>query len=181
MRRFFAAAAAAFTMLAIPRGWAASGTDSNDVSGGLDVKSSAVRTVSVDPGVNRMRLVVTTYDPFDLSDGIGSFYWQIDSTGNGRPDYVAYMFGDPKADGGPLFCLLKARDGSLKQYVSAKQGSSSFLCGFPRRYVDTTKPIRWRTAGRQEGVIDRAPDTGWLELIRLDRLAFRRIAGRGRP
>src|SRR5439155_5212901 len=47
--------------------------------------------VSVDPGANRMRLAVTTYDPFDLSDGIGSFYWQIDSKGAGRPDYVAYM------------------------------------------------------------------------------------------
>jgi hypothetical protein len=40
MRRFFAAAAAAFTMLAIPQAWAASGTDSNDVSGGLDARSS---------------------------------------------------------------------------------------------------------------------------------------------
>jgi len=162
MRKFLAASAAAITLLAIPQAWAATATDPDDVSGGLDVKTSAVRVVSVEPGVNRMRLVVTTYDPFDLSNGIGSFYWQIDSMGTGRPDYVAYMFGDPKADRGPLFCLLKARDRSLKQYVGVKQGASSFLCGFPKRYVQTTKPIRWRVASRQEGVVDRGPDIGWF-------------------
>ena len=59
----------------------------------------------------RIRIAVSTYKPFDLSNGKGSFYWQLDTYGDGAMDYVVFVFGDPQADPpAPLFCLVKSKN-----------------------------------------------------------------------
>lgn len=162
MRKILTVAMASLLVLAVQAAWGATRSDPNDVTGGLDIKTSSVREAEIADGVFRTRFAVTTYDQFDLSDGVGSFYWQLDTKGDGAADYELYMFGDPKAvPAGPLFCLLKASDHSGNVYGRVKQGDASFLCGFPSRFVKTTHDVRWRLAGRMEGTIDRAPDSGW--------------------
>lgn len=162
MRKILTVAMVSLMALTAQAALATTRSDPNDVTGGLDIKTSSIREAEIADGVFRTRFVVTTYDAFDLSDGVGSFYWQVDSKGDGAADYELYMFGDPKAaPAGPLFCLLKATDHSGKVYGRVRQGDASFLCGFPSRFVETTHDVRWRLAGRMEGIIDRAPDSGW--------------------
>jgi hypothetical protein len=144
--------------------FAASAGDPNDTPTGLDVATSSFRTVKVKPGVFRDRIKVTTYHAFDLSNGKGSFYWQIDSYGDGAVDHVVYMFGDPNAvPAAPLFCLVKStnRDRPYKAYVHVDATAQSVVCGLPSNDLRTTKTIRWRLAGRLHGTVDRAPETGW--------------------
>ena len=162
MRKILALVMASLMALGAQAALAVTRSDPNDVTSGLDIETSSIREAEVADGVFRTRFEVTTYDPFDLSDGVGSFYWQLDTKGDGAVDYELYMFGDPKAvPTGPLFCLLKATDHSGKVYGRVQQGDASFLCGFPSHFVKTTHDVRWRLAGRMEGIIDRAPDSGW--------------------
>jgi hypothetical protein len=150
-------------LLAATAAQAATGTDPDDVNGGLDISRSIVRTVEIEPGHFRLRLTAETYEPFDLSGGVGSFYWQLDTWGADAPDYEAYVFGDPKAvPAAPVFCLVKSMHGPfLKDYVTAVVSGNRATCAIPRHDLRVTKPIRWRLAGRQDGVVDRAPDVGW--------------------
>lgn len=149
-------------MLSAQSAWAATATDPDDVEGGLDVARSRVAIRETDPGIFRLRLTVWTYDEFDLSGGVGSFYWQLDTKGTGRPDYEVFVFGDPKAEpAAPVFCLVKSMRTRFQAYVDVRQGDKRVTCSIPRRFVRIDDGIRWRLAGRMQGVIDRAPDTGW--------------------
>jgi hypothetical protein len=164
MRRFVTIIAATAVLLTASAAFAASGTDPRDAKGGLDIKSSSIRVVTLDPGHKRVRIAVETYDPFDLSTGVGSFYWQIDAYGGAAADYEVYMFGDPKAvPAEPAFCLVKSLNPDLvyNTYVHVDTTDTRVVCGVPRGDLRMTKDVRWRVAGRYKGIIDRAPDAGW--------------------
>jgi hypothetical protein len=162
MRRISILLTAALVLAAAPIAHAASGTDPNDVTGGLDIARSSVRTVEPAKGVFKIRLKVETYDRFDLSNGVGSFYWQLDTRGGPAADYQVFVFGDPKAvPAAPLFCKVETIKGGKVGYMHVGSTHRSATCGIPRRLLQPTKDIRWRAAGRSRGVIDRAPDTGW--------------------
>jgi hypothetical protein len=137
--------------------------DPNDVTGGLDVKSSTIRIFETATGRHRVQLVVRTYHAFDLASGGGSFYWQLDTAGTrDSVEFAVFMFADPDADNGPLFCLLKAKDGSGKTYVKVAQPAPNEVrCTFPRALIHPERFPAWRLAGRKGDVIDRAPNTGW--------------------
>jgi hypothetical protein len=118
--------------------------------------------VQLPDGHWRVRLKVQTYDRFDLSNGKGSFYWQLDTRGGSAPDYQVYVFGDPKAvPAAPLFCLVENMKGAKLGLQHVTFTHRSATCGIPRHLIHKTKAIRWRVAGRLQGVVDRAPDTGW--------------------
>ncbi len=164
MRRIASTVIIAALLLAAPSAFAAVAGDPKDTAKGLDIATSSIRTVKVERGVFRDRIRVTTYNAFDLSNGKGSFYWQIDSYGDGATDYVVYMFGDPDAvPAAPVFCLVKSTnpDRPYKAYVHVDATKRSVVCGLPARDLRTTKAIRWRLAGRLHGIVDRAPDSGW--------------------
>ena len=164
MRRIATTVIAAALLLGAHSALAVSAGDPQDTPKGLDVARSSIRTVQVDHGVFRDRLAVSTYKAFDLSDGKGSFYWQIDSYGTASVDYVVYMFGDPNATPPrPLLCLVRSTnpDRPFRAYVHVAATHTRVVCGLPARDLHTTKSVRWRLAGRLHGVIDRAPDTGW--------------------
>src|SRR5262249_25945492 len=100
MRRIASTVITAALLLGAHSALAASAGDPKDTPKGLDIATSSIRIVKARPaslGELRYRIKVTTYNAFDLSNGKGSFYWQIDSYGDGAPDYVVYMFGDPNA------------------------------------------------------------------------------------
>lgn len=164
MRRFATVAVATMLLIGVQNAWGLSASDPQDTPGGLDIASSSIRTVAIAGGAYRTRLAVTTYKAFDLSNGKGSFFWQIDSYGDGAVDYVAYVFGDPNAvPAEPVFCLVKSKNPDViyKAYVPVTATSTRAVCGLPRHDLKTTKSIRWRVAGRLNDLIDRAPDTGW--------------------
>jgi hypothetical protein len=163
MRRSITLAVVAAMLLVTPAAFALHAVDPNDVKGGIDIADSEVKIRQISPGVFRMRLIAIRYDEaFDFSEGKGSVYWQLDTRGDGRADYEAYVFGDPKAvPAADVFCLFKSLRGPHEEYVKALVNENVALCGFPKRFVKITKDIRWRLAGRLEGVIDRAPNVGW--------------------
>ena len=164
MRRFATMAVATVLLIGVQNAWGLSASDPQDTPGGLDIASSSFRVVPIAGGAYRTRLAVSTYEAFDLSNGKGSFYWQIDSYGDGAVDYVAYMFGDPDAvPAEPVFCLVKSRNPDViyKAYVPVTATATRVVCGLPRHDLKMTKDVRWRVAGRIHGLIDRAPDTGW--------------------
>jgi hypothetical protein len=164
MRRFVTIIAATAVLLTATAAFAASGTDPRDAKGGLDIKSSSIRVVTLEDGHKRVRFAVQTYDPFDLSTGTGSFYWNVDSYGSTAADYEVYMFGDPNAvPAQPVFCLVKSLNPDLvyNAYEKVDASDSRIVCGVPRGDLKMTKSVRWRVAGRYKGIIDRAPDTGW--------------------
>jgi hypothetical protein len=164
MRRIASTVITAALLLGAHSAFAASAGDPKDTPKGLDIATSSIRTVKLKPGVFRDRIKVSTYNAFDLSNGKGSFYWQIDSYGDGAPDYVVYMFGDPNAvPAAPLFCLVKSTnpDRPYKAYVHVDATKTSVVCGVPADDLKATRTIRWRVAGRLHGTVDRAPDTGW--------------------
>jgi hypothetical protein len=164
MRRIACLVAGTALLLTANAAFAASASDPQDTPKGLDIARSSIRTVKIADGVFRKRIAVTTYKPFDLSNGKGSFYWQIDSYGDTSVDYVVYMFGDPDAvPAQPIFCLVKSKNPNLtyRKYVHVAATATRVVCGLPARDLKTTKVIRWRLAGRLGDVIDRAPDSGW--------------------
>ena len=164
MRRIATVVIAAAVLLTASAALAATGTDPQDTPGGLDIASSSIRIVRIPDAPDRVRIAVSTYDAFDLSNGKGSFYWQLDTYGNGAVDYVVYMFGDPPANPpAPMFCLVKSTnpDVIFKAYERVNAADTRVVCVLPRRELKMTKAARWRVAGRLGGVIDRAPDTGW--------------------
>ena len=164
MRRFATMAVATVLLIGVQNAWGLSSSDPQDTPGGLDISSSSFSVVTIEGGAYRTRLSVSTYGAFDLSNGKGSFYWQIDSYGDGAVDYVAYMFGDPDAvPAEPAFCLVKSRNPDViyKAYVPVTATATRVVCGLPRHDLKMTKDVRWRVAGRIHGLIDRAPDTGW--------------------
>jgi hypothetical protein len=164
MRRIAITVIAATLLLGAHSAFAASAGDPQDTPKGLDVARSSIRTVKIDEGAFRDRLAVSTYKAFDLSDGKGSFYWQIDSYGSASVDYVAYMFGDPNATPPrPLLCLVRSTNPKrpFRAYVHVAATNTRVVCGLPARDLHTTKSVRWRLAGRLHGVTDRAPDSGW--------------------
>jgi hypothetical protein len=164
MRRLITLAAATAVLLAATAAFAASGTDPRDTKAGLDIKSSSIKVVTLDSGHKQIRIAVETYEAFDLSNGVGSFYWQVDAFGGASMDYEVYMFGDPKAEPAqPAFCLVKSTNPDViyKAYVKASTTATRFVCSVPRHDLRMTKDVRWRVAGRLKGVIDRAPDSGW--------------------
>ena len=133
-------------------------------TGRLDIASSSIRIVPIDGGAYRTRLAVSTYEAFDLSNGKGSFFWQIDSYGDSAVDYVVKVFGDPDAvPAEPVFCLVKSKNPDViyKAYVPVTATHTRVVCGLPRHDLKMTKDVRWRVAGRLNDLIDRAPDTGW--------------------
>ena len=164
MRRMASTVFTAALLLGAHSAFAASAGDPKDTPKGLDIATSSIRTVKVKPGVFRDRIKVSTYNAFDLSNGKGSFYWQIDTYGDGGADYVVSMFGDPNAvPAAPLFCLVKSTnpDRPYKAYVHVDATKTSVVCGLPSEDLKRSKTIRWRVAGRLHGTVDRAPDTGW--------------------
>jgi len=164
MRRILTIIAATAVLLTATAAFAASGADPRDTKGGLDIRSSSIRVVTLDSGAKRIRIAVETYTAFDLSNGVGSFYWQLDTTGGGTIDYQVFMFGDPKAEpSAPAYCLVKSTNPNrpYHAYVKADATSHRFVCGLPRHDLRMTKSVRWRLAGRFKGIIDRAPVTGW--------------------
>jgi hypothetical protein len=164
MRRIATTVIAAALLLGATSALAANAGDPQDTPKGLDIATSSIRTVKIDHGVFRDRLAVSTFKAFDLSDGKGSFYWQIDSYGSASVDYVAYMFGDPNATPPrPLLCLVRSTNPQrpFRAYVHVAATNTRVVCGLPARDLHMTKSVRWRLAGRLHGAIDRAPDTGW--------------------
>lgn len=164
MRRFATVAVATLLLIGVQNAWGLTASDPQDTPGGLDIASSSIRNVAIAGGAYRTRLAVTTYKALDLSNGKGSFFWQIDSYGDGAVDYVAYMFGDPTAvPAEPVFCLVKSKNPDViyKAYVPVTATDTRVVCGLPRHDLKTTKDVRWRVAGRLNGLIDRAPDSGW--------------------
>jgi hypothetical protein len=163
MRRPITVIAAVAVLLTASAAFAASGTDPRDAKGGLDIERSSIRVVTLDSGHKRVRFAVETYDAFDLSNGVGSFYWQVDAYDGKAADYEVYMFGDPKAvPAEPVFCLVKSLNPDLVYHAYEKVSATDtrIVCGVPRHDLKMTK-TRWRVAGRYQGTIDRAPDTGW--------------------
>jgi len=164
MRRIATVAVATLMFIGMQSAWGVSATDPQDTRGGLDIASSSIRTVQIAEGVFRTRIAVSTYKPFDLSTGEGSFFWQIDSYGDGAVDYAVFMFGDPEAaPAAPAFCLVKSRNPDViyKAYVPVATTDTRVVCGLPRRDLKMTKDVRWRVAGRLGDLVDRAPDSGW--------------------
>jgi hypothetical protein len=149
----------AVTVLVIPAALGAGAGDPDDVAGGIDIARSAIRTVETAPGVFRIRLKAVAFDPLELSSGVGSIYWQLDSRGGDAPDYEAYVFGDPKTE--PALCLFRSLRAPHEEYVKVAVSGRVAVCAFPKRFIEITKAVRWRLAGRSQGVIDRAPNTGW--------------------
>jgi hypothetical protein len=164
MRRIVTIIATTAVLLGATTAFAVSGTDPRDAKGGLDVRSSSIRTLTLDSRTKRVRIAVATYRAFDLSDGVGSFYWQVDSYGGTAVDYEAYMFGDPKAEPyEPAYCVVQSTNPARVYHAYEKVDTSSdrFVCSVPRHDLKITKSVRWRLAGRFDGIVDRAPDTGW--------------------
>jgi hypothetical protein len=164
MRRFATIIVVAALVASAHAAFAASAGDPKDTPKGLDIARSSIRTVEIDKGVFRTRIAVSTYNRFDLSNGKGSFFWQLDSYGDSAVDYVVYMFGDPSAvPAEPVFCLVKSKnpDRPFKAYVHVAATHTRVACGLPARDLKQTKDIRWRLAGRLGDTIDRAPDSGW--------------------
>lgn len=164
MKRLVSVMIGATVLLGVTAAYAATAGDPQDTRKGLDIARSSIRTVRIEGGALRARIVVSTYRPFDLSTGKGSFYWQIDSYGDGGIDYVVYLFGDPESvPAQPAFCLVKSKNPDLifKAYVHVAVTDTRAVCGLPAHDLRMTKAIRWRLAGRLHGVIDRAPDKGW--------------------
>ena len=161
MRKLTVLGVATMVVLSTQAAWGVSGSDPNDVTGGLDVKRSSVTVVEREDGSRRVRLAVTTYDTFDLAKK-GSFYWQLDTWGGPDPDYQVFIFGDSAATDGPLFCLVQSMHGPMSKYTRwVTQGDRLATCGIRARWIKINKDIRYRLAGRMAGVVDRAPDTGW--------------------
>lgn len=164
MRRIASTVVTAALVLGAHGAFAAGAGDPKDTRRVSTSPRRRIRTVKIKPGVFRDRIKVSTYNAFDLSNGKGSFYWQIDTYGDGAADYVVYMFGDPPAvPAAPLFCLVKSTnpDNPYRAYVHVDARSTSVVCGLPSAQLKTTKTLRWRLAGRLHGTVDRAPDTGW--------------------
>jgi len=97
VRRIASTVITSALLLGAHSAFAASATDPKDTPKGLDVATSSIRRVKVAPRRYVERIKIWTYRAFDLSDGKGSFYWQIDSYGDGAADYEVFMFGDPDA------------------------------------------------------------------------------------
>jgi len=164
MRRFATVAVATMLLIGVQNAWGFSASDPKDTPGGLDIASSSIRIVQIDGGAYRTRLAVSTYKAFDLSNGKGSFFWQIDSYGDSAVDYIVKVFGDPDAvPAEPVFCLVKSKNPDViyKAYVPVTATHTRVVCGLPRHDLKMTKDVRWRVAGRLNDLIDRAPDTGW--------------------
>src|SRR4051794_32170192 len=163
MRRIASTMITAALLLGAPSVFAASAGDPKDTPKGLDVATSSIRTVKIKPGVFRDRIRVTTYDAFDLSNGKGSFYWQIDSYGDGAADYGLHVRRSERGAGRArvLPGEVDEPDRPYKAYVHVAATSTSVVCGLPSEDLRATKTIRWRLAGRLHGNVDRAPDTGW--------------------
>jgi hypothetical protein len=143
--------------------WAASGTDPNDTEGGIDILRSAVNIREREDGTRRVVLYARAEDPIELESGVGSIFWALDTKGTGATDYEVYVFGDPEANDppGPLYCLVQKPSGAQKQYVTVRVVDNEARCFIPRHLLTVDHSIRWRLAGRLQGVIDRAPDVGW--------------------
>jgi hypothetical protein len=148
--------------------WAASGSDPNDTQGGIDILRSSVQMVTLEDGHHRLVLRTTTQRKLRLETGKGSIYWQLDTKGTGHAEYEVYVFGDPEANdpAGPIFCLLQRPNGADKTYLHAVNvfddgDTFGARCAIPKTLLDIDGAIRWRLAGRLDGVIDRAPDVGW--------------------
>src|SRR3954469_4044352 len=154
MRRIASTMITAALLLGAPSVFAASAGDPKDTPKGLDVATSSIRTVKIKPGVFRDRIRVTTYDAFDLSNGKGSFYWQIDSYGDGAADYVVSMFGDPNAvPAAPVFCLVRSTNPTAR---------TRRTCMSPPPAPPSCAGCRRRTCGRRRrsGGAPRAGCTG---------------------
>jgi hypothetical protein len=141
--------------------FATSAGDPDDSTSKLDIRNSGVRVLDLEGGGRRVRLAVRTYGAFDLITVGGSFYWQLDTNGDTEQDFEVFMWGDPKTDGGPLYCWVK--EIGVKGHFDgriAQTADDAVQCGFPLRHLDHA-PKNWRVASRLEGVVDRAPNSGW--------------------
>ena len=164
MRRFATMAVATMLLIGVQNAWGLSASDPQDTPGGLDIASSSIKVVPIGGGAYRTRLAVSTYKAFDLSNGKGSFFWQIDSYGDGAVDYIVKVFGDPDAvPAEPVFCLVKSRNPDViyKAYVKVTATATRVVCSLPRHDLKMVGDARWRIAGRLRDLVDRAPDTGW--------------------
>jgi hypothetical protein len=163
MPKLLRVALASAVILTANAAWAASGSDPNDTTGGIDILRSTVNVVTREDGHKRLVVRAETEDRLELDTGRGSIYWQLDTRGSGGTDYEVYVFGDPKADDppGPNYCLVQKPNGTQKHYVDVSVRGKVARCAIPRSFVTIEGPIRWRLAGRLAGVIDRAPDVGW--------------------
>ena len=166
MSKWIRTAVATALLLTANAAWAASGTDPNDTDGGIDVLRSSVRVVEHPQRRDRVVVRVETQRALRLETGKGSIYWQLDSRDSGAPDYEVYIFGDPEADDppGPVFCLVQRPNGADKYFAKVNVFAGAEFgarCSFPVWVIDIERRIRWRLAGRLDGVIDRAPDAGW--------------------
>ena len=164
MRRFATMAVATMLLIGVQNAWGLSASDPQDTPGGLDIASSSIKVVPIGGSAYRARLAVSTYKAFDLSNGKGSFFWQIDSYGDGAVDYIVKVFGDPDAvPAEPVFCLVKSRNPDViyKAYVKVTATATRVVCSLPRHDLKMVGDARWRIAGRLRDLVDRAPDTGW--------------------
>jgi len=163
MRRFLHVAVATGVLLTATAAWAASGTDPNDTTGGIDILRSSVNKVETDDGKVRLVLKAAAEDPLAIDQDEGSIFWALDTRGGALTEYEVYVFGDLEATDppGPLYCLVQRPNGSQKHYVEVRQVENVATCRIPRYLLKIDKPLRWRLAGRLRGVIDRAPDVGW--------------------
>ena len=164
MRRFATVAVATMLLIGVQNAWGFSASDPQDTASGLDIASSSIKVVPIGGGAYRTRLAVSTYKAFDLSNGKGSFFWQIDSYGDGAVDYIVKVFGDPDAvPAEPVFCLVKSKNPDViyKAYVKVTATATRVVCSLPRHDLKMVGDARWRVAGRLNDLVDRAPDTGW--------------------
>jgi hypothetical protein len=163
MPKYLRLAVVSAVILTANAAWAASGTDPNDTTGGIDILRSSVNTIEREDGHKRVVVRAETEDPMTLETGHGSLYWQLDTRGGGDHDYEVYVFGDPEANDppGPIYCLVQKPNGAKKLYVHVSVDEDVARCAIPRSHLTIDKSIRWRVAGRLDGVIDRAPNVGW--------------------
>ena len=164
-------------LIGVQNAWGLSASDPKDTPGGLDIASSSIRVVPISGGAYRTRLAVSTYKAFDLSNGKGSFFWQIDSYGDGAVDYIVKVFGDPDAvPAEPVFCLVKSKNPDIiyKAYVPVTATHTRVVCGSARHDLKMTRDVR--LAGR--GPSERSDRSGPRH--RLERL-IERALGVGSP
>ena len=134
MRRFATVAVATMLLIGVQNAWGFSASDPKDTPGGLDIASSSIRIVPIYGGAYRTRLAVSTYNAFDLSNGKGSFFWQIDSYGDSAVDYVVNVFGDPDAaPAEPVFCPGEVQEPRRRSGPTCTRAATHtrVVCGLP--------------------------------------------------
>jgi hypothetical protein len=144
-------------------------TDSNDVKGSLDLKR-----VTVLHRHERFEAKISTHgrwSPSQLASGRGALYVDLDTTGTGDADYLAWVFHN----GEGLVARIHRRTGSTSEPIGdgtvTRTGSNAITVGMDATLMEILKTPRWLASSRFRGgatckrpCFDFAPNRGFTSL-----------------